>query len=58
MARQQRTSKTIRGFAATRDLRDITRIAASDAERKANTDCRLPDGTSDKACPRPARKKR
>lgn len=55
MARaQKRTSKTIRGFAATRDPRGITKQAEKDLERGLqDTDCRgAKKGTSSPCPPR------
>jgi hypothetical protein len=58
VAKQKRTRKTIKGFAATRGPRDITRQAASDLARGLeDTDCRAPR-TSEGRCPRPAARKK
>jgi hypothetical protein len=52
---QKRTSKTIRGFAATRDPRGVTKQAKKDLDRGLqDTDCRGVDKSAD--CP-PARRK-
>lgn len=61
MARaQKRTSKTIRGFAATRDPRGITKQAAKDLERGLqDTDCRgVGKAAKSPSPPRAARKNR
>jgi hypothetical protein len=58
MARQKRTSKTIKGFAATRGPRDVIKQAASDTEHGLeDTDCRAPAKSSERHCPRPGRRK-
>jgi hypothetical protein len=52
---QKRTSKTIRGFAATRDPRAVTKLAKKDLDRGLqDTDCRGVDKAAD--CP-PARRR-
>ncbi|HET8692671.1 MAG TPA: hypothetical protein VFM30_11110 [Steroidobacteraceae bacterium] len=56
MKPQKRTSKTIRGFAATRDPRGVTKQAKKDLDRGLqDTDCRGVDKSAD--CP-PTRRKR
>jgi hypothetical protein len=54
---QKRTAKTIRGFAATRDLRGVTKQAEKDLERGLqDTDCRGAKKSASSAC-RPRRAK-
>lgn len=49
---QKRTRKTIRGFAATRDPRGITKQAEADLERGLkDTDCRGAKKAADSPCP-------
>ena len=50
---QKRTSKTIRGFAATRDPRGVTKQAQKDLERGLqDTDCRgARKGGASSPCP-------
>jgi hypothetical protein len=56
--RKRNTRNTIHGFAATKSSRGVMRQAADDLERgQKNTDCRLPDGSSEKACPTPRRRR-
>jgi hypothetical protein len=57
MANRKHNRKTLTGFAATRSSRGIMKRAAADLEQGLeNTDCRIPDPTSQEHCPRPARK--
>jgi hypothetical protein len=58
---QKRTSKTIRGFAATRDPRGITKQAEKDVERGLqDTDCRGVGKGAGSPCPpgRPRKERR
>ena len=56
MRAQKRTSKTIRGFAATRDPRGVTKQAKKDLDRGLeDTDCRGVGNAAD--CP-PSRSRR
>lgn len=49
---QKRTSKTIRGFAATRDPRGVTKQAQKDLERGLqDTDCRGARNGASSPCP-------
>jgi len=49
---QKRTRKTIRGFAATRDPRGITKQAAADLERGLqDTECRGAEKPAGSPCP-------
>jgi hypothetical protein len=51
---QKRTRKTIRGFAATRDPRGITKQAEADLERGLeDTDCRGAKKAPGSPCPKP-----
>ena len=59
MARQKRTSKTIRGFAATQGPRDVIKQAEADLARGLeDTDCRAPAKSSEPHCPRPRTKEK
>lgn len=54
MARQKSTSKTIKGFAATRGPRDVIKQAQADLARGLeDTDCRVTAKSSKRDCPRP-----
>jgi hypothetical protein len=51
--------RTLRSWASGPTRREVIKRAASDLERGLkNTDCRLPDGSSQADCPQPKRRKR
>lgn len=57
--RKRTTSKAVEGWAATRESRGVVEQAAADRARGIeNTDCRLPEGSSEGDCPRPNRRAR
>lgn len=53
----RKTPKPVKGFAATRSSRGIIKRAAADLEQgRENTDCRLPDASSEPRCPKPGKR--
>ena len=55
----RKTSKPVRGFAATRSPRGIIKRAEADLEAgREDTECRRPDRTSREHCPSPAKARR
>jgi hypothetical protein len=57
--RARATRKTLASHAATRSSRGVIKRAASDLKQGLkNTDCRLPDKSSEGYCPAPAKPRR